>query len=78
MGFPNEEYWTGLPFPPAGDFLGPKDQTCISYIVGGFSTTEPSGNFIFLIYSFIYLFKINFYWNMVDSQHCVSFCCTAK
>ena len=25
MGFPSEEFWTGLPFPPAGDFLGPKD-----------------------------------------------------
>ena len=57
MGFPSEEFWTGLPFPPAGDFLGPKDQTCVSCIVGRFFTTKPSGNFIFLIYSFIYLFK---------------------
>ena len=55
-GFPKKEYWTRLPFPPAGDFPGPKDQTCVSCIVGGFFTTGPSGNF-FLIYSFIYLFK---------------------
>ena len=24
------------------------------------------------------LFKINFYWNIVTSQYCVSFCCAAK
>ena len=47
MGFPRQEYWTGLPFPPAGDFPGPKDQTYVSCTVGGFFTTEPSGNFIF-------------------------------
>ena len=23
MGFPRQEYWSGLPFPPAGDFPDP-------------------------------------------------------
>ena len=23
MGFPKQEYWSGLPFPPAGDLLNP-------------------------------------------------------
>ena len=31
MGFPRQEYWSGLPFPSPGD-LQPRDQTCISYI----------------------------------------------
>ena len=32
IGFPRQEYWSGLPFPPPGDLpdSGPRDQTCIS------------------------------------------------
>ena len=30
MGFSRQEYWSGLPFP------SPSDQTCVSYIAGGF------------------------------------------
>ena len=32
MGFPRQEYWSGLPFPPPGDLPDPKDRTCISCI----------------------------------------------
>ena len=28
--FPRQEYWSGLLFPPPGDLLEPRDQTCIS------------------------------------------------
>jgi len=36
MRFPRQEYWSGLPFPPAGDLL--KDGTQVSCIAGGFFT----------------------------------------
>ena len=47
MGFPRQEYWGGLPFPPAGDLPAqPRDRTlvsCITYcIAGGFLTAEPN------------------------------------
>ena len=29
MGFPRQEYWSGLPFPPPGDLFWPRDKTCI-------------------------------------------------
>ena len=33
MGFPRQEYWSGLPFPSPGDGSSLlKDQTCVSYI----------------------------------------------
>ena len=44
MGFSRQEYWSGLPFPPPGDW--PRDQTHVSFdscIAGGFFTTEPLG-----------------------------------
>ena len=48
MGFPRQEYWSGLPCPPLGDLpnpgIKPRDQThvsCSSCIAGGFFTAEP-------------------------------------
>ena len=33
MGFPRQEYWSGLPFPPPGDDLPYSgNQTCVTYI----------------------------------------------
>ena len=44
MGFPSQEYWSGLPFLSAGDLSSwPRGWTHISCIGGGFFTTEPSG-----------------------------------
>ena len=44
IGFPKQEYWNGLPFPPAGDLPdsgialeSPKSLA----LAGGFFTTEP-------------------------------------
>ena len=44
MGFPRQEYRSGLPFPPPGDL--PKDQTwvpCNFCTAGPFFTTDPPG-----------------------------------
>ena len=47
MGFPRQEYWSGLPFPSPGHLPGPGIE-CESHaspaLKGGFFTTEPSGN----------------------------------
>ena len=43
MGFPRQEYWSGLPFPPPGGSSWPRDWTCVSYVAGGFFTAEPPG-----------------------------------
>ena len=43
MGFPRQEYWNGLPFPPAGDLPGPGIKTASSAFTGGFFTTERPG-----------------------------------
>ena len=45
MGFPREEDWSGLPFPPPGDLPKPgAESTSASPALGGrFSTTEPPG-----------------------------------
>ena len=40
MGFPRQECWSGLPFPPAGDLPNPH----VSYIAGGFFTCWAMGD----------------------------------
>ena len=44
MGFSRQEYWSGLPFPPPGDFLNPEVEPAsptFPALAGGFLTTEP-------------------------------------
>ena len=41
MGFPRQEYWSGLLFPSPGDILNPGIQFSVSCIAGRFFTTEP-------------------------------------
>ena len=46
MGFSRQEYWSELPFPPAGDLSDPgiKPHFLVSPVLaGGFFTTEPPG-----------------------------------
>ena len=46
MGFSRQEYWSGLPFPPAGDLPNPAiglASPVSSALAGGFFTTEPPG-----------------------------------
>ena len=42
MGFPRQEYWSGLPLPSPSIFPT-RDRTHISCITNGFFTTEPPG-----------------------------------
>ena len=43
MGFPRQEYWSGLPFPSPGDLPNPGTEPVSPALAGGFFTTEPSG-----------------------------------
>ena len=46
MGFPREEYWSGLSFPSPGDLPTPGIEPGFLALAGGFFTTEPPGTFI--------------------------------
>ena len=43
MGFPRQEYWSGLPFPSPGDLPNPGIKPMSPALAGGFFTTEPPG-----------------------------------
>ena len=44
MGFPSQEYWSGLPFPSPGDLPNPGVEPASLALAGRFFTTEPPGN----------------------------------
>ena len=41
VGFPRQEYWTGLPFSPPGDLLDPGIESESPALAGECFTTEP-------------------------------------
>ena len=41
MGFYEQEYWRGLPFPSPGESSQPRDLTQVSHIAGRCFTSEP-------------------------------------
>ena len=43
VGFPRQEYWSGLPFPLSGDLPNPGIKPLSPTLAGGFFTTEPPG-----------------------------------
>ena len=43
MEFPNQEYWSGLPFTPPGDLPDPGSEPQSPALAGGFLTTELPG-----------------------------------
>ena len=44
MGFPRQEYWSGLPLPSPGDIPDGGMEPAFPALAGGFFTTEPPGN----------------------------------
>ena len=42
MGFPRQEYWSGLPFPLPGDLPDPGIEPAFPTLAGRLLTTEPS------------------------------------
>ena len=52
MGFSRQEYWSGLPFPAPGDISNPGIEPMSPSspaLASGFFTTEPSGQYSFLV-----------------------------
>ena len=43
MGFPRQEYWSGLPFPSPGELPDPGIEPESPALAGGFFTAEPPG-----------------------------------
>ena len=43
MGFPRQEYWSGLPFPSPGDLPSSRVESVSPALAGEFFTTEPPG-----------------------------------
>ena len=43
MGFPKQEYWSGLPLPSPGDLPDPGIEPTSPALAGGFFTTAPYG-----------------------------------
>ena len=54
MGFPRQEYWSGLPFPSPGDLPGPGIEPIFPTLTSEFFTTEPPGKTLtFILYQSI-------------------------
>jgi len=43
VGFPRQEYWSGLPFPPLRDLPDPGIESVSPALAGGFFITGPHG-----------------------------------
>ena len=43
VGFPRQQYWSGLPFPPPGALPDPGIEPESLALAGGFFTIEPTG-----------------------------------
>ena len=44
MGFPKQEYWSGLPFPTPRDLPDPETKSASPALAGKFFTAEPQGS----------------------------------
>ena len=51
IGFPRQEYWSGLPFPSSGNLPNSGIQPVSHALAGGFFTTEPPEKLI-MAYAF--------------------------
>ena len=67
IGFPKQEFWSGLPYPSLGDPSDPKTEPMSSALASGFFTTEPSviimvlGKVIFSFHHFFYICWLSFH-----------------
>ena len=67
MGFPRQESWSGLSFPPPGDLSDPGIKPKSSALAGGFLPTEPPGKTIFKL-TLVYRPNSALYAEILDSN----------
>ena len=56
MGFPRQEYWSGLPFPSPGDLPDPQIEPESPTLAGGSFNTEPPVFVVVQLLSHVQLF----------------------
>ena len=78
MEFSRQEYWNGLPFLSPGDLPYPGIKPGSPTLQAEALPSEPPGKPPTVWMSTAKSFFFNFYTNIVDSQCCISFTCTAK
>ena len=63
MGFPRQEYWSGLLFPATGDLPNPRIELISPTLAGRFFTTEPPEKHI-CVCVYIYICTVYIYMYM--------------
>ena len=61
MGFPRQEYWSGVPFPSLGDLPDPEIELVSPTLTGGFLTSESPGKPISSFSSVRSLSRVRFF-----------------
>ena len=61
MGFPRQEYWSGLPFPSPGDLPNQGIKPESPALQGRFFTIEPPGNIHYMVVTTISLIVSTFF-----------------
>ena len=56
MGFPRQEYWSGLPFPSPGDLPNPGIEPRSLALEADALTSEPPGKPVYIYIYFFFLF----------------------
>ena len=88
MGFPRQEYWSGLPFTPPGDLRDPEiEPKSLVSNTGGYNWMGLERLKVIVIFLkfintyYCYLFSFFtwffFYWRIIALQFCVAFCHTS-
>ena len=57
MGFPKQEYWSGLPFPSPGDLPNPGIKPASPALVGGFFTSKEAQYIGYITYIYIHTYS---------------------
>ena len=66
LGFPRQEYWSGLPFPSSGELPDPGIEPAPPVLAGAFFTTEPLKEPHTILY--MYQNRISFKNNSLDTK----------